>query len=134
MHFKLLTGCRRLLHAGDMSQPNGSNQDTQQEASTVATPAGKEASSADPSLDTPASGLGNGYSPTPGNAGPTSGTQQGDTNSSVADADAISVKQLIQQRSLSSAVSEHPVQSACHPITNPVHNSRVVLVVYVCRN
>ena len=92
-----------------MSQSNGigATQDTQQEASTVATPAGKEASSVDPSLSTPASALGSGSgsSPTPNNASPTARAQQGSTSPSAADADAMSVKQLIQQRTSSSAVS-----------------------------
>lgn len=92
-----------------MSQTNGvaSPKDTQQEASTVATPAGKEASSVDPSLGTPASALrgDSRSSPTPDNASPIAGAQQGDTSSSAEDADAVSVKQLIQRRSSSTTVS-----------------------------
>lgn len=96
------------LPAGDVLQPNGiASPDTQQEASTVATPAGKEASSVDPSLGTPASALcgDSGSSPTPDNPSPAAGAQQGGTSSSAADADAVSVKQLIQRRSSSSTVS-----------------------------
>ena len=92
-----------------MSRTNGigPTQDTQREASTVATPAGNEASSMDPSVGTPASALGSGSgsSPTPDDASPAARAQQGGTSSNAADADAVSVKQLIQQRSSSSAVS-----------------------------
>lgn len=106
-----------------MSQANGtvSTQDTQQAASTVATPAGKEASSVEPSLGTPAPASGGSF-PTPDNASPTAGSQQGGTNSSTADVDAVSVKQLIQQRSSSDTVSAALciVCSLMYIITNQV--------------
>ena len=102
----------------------GSTQNTQQAASTVATPAGKEASNVDPILGTPPSALdsGNGSSPTPVNASATAGAQQGGTSSSTADADAVSVKHLIQQRSSSDTVSAArcTVYSLMYNITNQV--------------
>lgn len=93
-----------------MSQTNGigSPTDTEQESSTVRTPAGKEASTTEPYVDTPASALANGSSPIPDNASPAAETQPAGSDSSSADADAVSVKQLIQRRSPSGTVSEAP--------------------------
>ncbi|KAL3133407.1 hypothetical protein ABBQ38_007275 [Trebouxia sp. C0009 RCD-2024] len=86
---------------GDVSQTNGisSTTETEPESSTVTTPAGKEASTTDPNVDTPASALANGSSPIPADASPAAGTQPAGSDSSSADADAVSVKQLIQRHS-----------------------------------
>ncbi|KAL3148972.1 hypothetical protein ABBQ32_001828 [Trebouxia sp. C0010 RCD-2024] len=103
---------------GEMSQTNGigSPTDTEQESSTVRTPAGKEASTTEPYVDTPASALANGSSPIPDNASPAAETQPAGSDSSSADADAVSVKQLIQRRSPSGTSEASSKPSSTPPV------------------
>ena len=107
-----------MLHADSTSQPDGKAPDhhPQQEASTVATPAGKEAPSPHLAQDTPSSDFANRSSPTVDGASRTAIVQPADPASSHADAEAdtnsVSVKQLIQRRSSGTAVSAH-FQSVC---------------------
>ena len=103
----LLASCSIRLPAENTSQSNGkaSGQLPQQEANTVGTPAGKEASNVNLTLGTPSSDLADGSSPTSDHAdGPTT-TQQAESPPNAADAEAVSVKHLIQRQSSHVAVS-----------------------------
>ena len=105
----MLASCSISLPAENTSQSDdkASGQHPQQEASTVATPAGKEASNVNLTLDTPSSDLANGSQPTSDSADGTISKQQADTAPDAANAEAVSVKQLIQWRSSGAAVSSH---------------------------